>query len=110
MDNHEDILDIRVQNKRVHILGPDPKYHSPTPGYHTIINHKIGLSTSKYLIPNNRYTKYSITNFKMPPASQPVPEEVKIAMLMEAIQQAPDSTVRIVLRALCGDPDHKARS
>ncbi|CCC14353.1 hypothetical protein SMACR_08938 [Sordaria macrospora] len=45
----------------VHILGPDPKYHSPTPGYHTIINHKIGLLTSKYLIPNNRYTKYSIT-------------------------------------------------
>ncbi|KAK3400804.1 hypothetical protein B0T20DRAFT_405288 [Sordaria brevicollis] len=45
----------------------------------------------------------------MPPARQPNPEELKNLQLMEAIQTAPDTTVRTVLRALCGDETYKAR-
>lgn len=45
----------------------------------------------------------------MPPARQPIPEDLKNVYLMMAIQEAPESTIRTVLRALCGDADYKAR-
>ncbi|KAK3494161.1 uncharacterized protein B0T23DRAFT_102829 [Neurospora hispaniola] len=43
------------------------------------------------------------------PPRRPIPEELKNVYLMMAIQEAPESTIRTVLRALCGDADYKAR-
>ena len=48
----------------------------------------------------------------MPPAftaRPPIPEEVKNVYLIDAIESAPDSTVRTVLRALCADKKLKLR-
>ncbi|EAA29852.2 hypothetical protein GE21DRAFT_3838 [Neurospora crassa] len=43
------------------------------------------------------------------PPRRPIPEELKNVYLMMAIQEAPESTIRTVLRALCGDAEYKAR-